>query len=308
MSPDQRVTLADGLMFEVGTQSRIEQALLERSEEHPDHVWEPQTTRLLKLLGRDAPDVIIGGAYIGDHALPVAREMTTNGSGGTVHAFEPMLGPFERLEHHKRLNDVVNLECYQMALWDRSGVTLSLAGDWALASASDAPVDGAAEVAAVTIDDFAAERGLRVGLIHLDLEGGEERALRGASGTLARPIGEAPHLTFEVHREHVDWSDGLDATPILRFVLDKGYTAWAVRDFHGNVPMEGRAIEIVPTDDVYLEGPPHGFNMLATKDPGLVERLGLRIVGGVSPKLLWDKDPVLHHPRDPWPRDPRPGD
>jgi hypothetical protein len=49
-------------------------------------------------------------------------------------------------------------------------------------------------------------------------------------------------------------------------------------------------------DRVYLEGPPHGFNMLATKDRDLVGRLGLRIVENVSPKLLLDKDPALHHP------------
>jgi FkbM family methyltransferase len=296
MSQAQRITLADGLIFEVGTQSRIEQALLDRADSHPDHVWEPQTTRLLKQLGRDAGNVIIGGAYIGDHALPVARQMQAD---GMVHAFEPMRGPFERLEHHKEINGVENLACYQMALWDSSGATLQIAGDWALASASDSPVEGGSDVAAIAIDDFVRQQQLdRVGLIHLDLEGGEERALRGADEVLARPPGEAPHLTFEVHREHVDWTDGLAATPILSYVLGKGYRAWAVRDFHGNEPMEGRAIEIVPLDSVYLEGPPHGFNMLATKEDDLETRLGLRVVPGVSPKLLWDKDPALHHPRD----------
>jgi len=71
---------------------------------------------------------------------------------------------------------------------------------------------------------------------------------------------------------------------------------FAVRDFQGNYPMSGHPIEIIPQDHVYLEGPPHGFNVMATEDPGLVQRLGLRLVQGVSPKLLLHKDPALHHP------------
>jgi hypothetical protein len=60
--------------------------------------------------------------------------------------------------------------------------------------------------------------------------------------------------------------------------------------------MAGHPIEIIPAHRVYLEGPPHGFNALATPDPSLVKRLGLRIVENVSPKLLLHKDPDLHHP------------
>ena len=56
-----RVVLRDGLVFEVSLLSRIERALLLSAEEHPDHVWEPQTTRLLLALASGATDVI-GGA------------------------------------------------------------------------------------------------------------------------------------------------------------------------------------------------------------------------------------------------------
>jgi hypothetical protein len=61
--------------------------------------------------------------------------------------------------------------------------------------------------------------------------------------------------------------------------------------------MENRPIEIIPVDRVYLEGPPHGFNVLATTDSDLINRYGLRIVEDVSPKLLLHKDPALHHPK-----------
>lgn len=101
---------------------------------------------------------------------------------------------------------------------------------------------------------------------------------------------------FEVHRHHVDWTHGLEKTAVVSMLVAHGYRVFAVRDFHSNVAMHGQPIEVIPVDRVHLEGPPHGFNLLATKEPGLVERLGLRVVSGVSPKYLFDKDPALHHP------------
>jgi hypothetical protein len=101
---------------------------------------------------------------------------------------------------------------------------------------------------------------------------------------------------FEIHRNFVDWTGGLEKTTIIEFLRSYGYTVFAIRDFHNNCPMAEHPIEIIPVDRVYLEGPPHGFNVLATRDPNLVERLSMRIVENVSPKLLLHKDPTLHHP------------
>jgi hypothetical protein len=104
------------------------------------------------------------------------------------------------------------------------------------------------------------------------------------------------HLVFEVHRAHVDWSDGLDATEILRHLAGLGYSAYAVRDFQSNRDLGGRPIELVPPETAHLEGPPHGFNVLATKDRGLIEKGPFVLSPGVSPKLLLHRDPALHHP------------
>jgi len=151
----------------------------------------------------------------------------------------------------------------------------------------------------VTIDDYVQANGLdTVGLIMLDTEGGEERALRGAHQLLSQAVPNAPHLVFEIHRSYVDWSMGLENTAVVDFVQSLGYTVFAIRDFHNNYPMAGKPIEVIPVDRVYLEGPPHGFNLLATKETGLVRRLQLRVVEDVSPKLLVNKDPALHHPLD----------
>ncbi len=297
-----RVILKNGLIFDVGLDSRIEEALLLSASAHPDHVWEPQTTRLLVTLGGEAAHVIVGGAYIGDQVLPVARAMAERGRGGVVHAFEPMEHPFFRLLHHLKINGITNVKAHQLALWDESQVALSLEGEAALASSlpvSEGRSSGRPAVPSISLDDYVEANGLpSIGLIMLDLEGGEEKALAGASKALSQPFPQAPHVVFEVHRSYVDWSVGLENTPIVKFVKSKGYTVFAIRDFHSNYAMEGRPIEVIPVDRVYLEGPPHGFNLLATKEPGLIRRLGLRVVEHVSPKLLLHKEPALHYPLD----------
>jgi len=293
-----RVELASGLVLEVGADSRIEQALLLSCESFPDHVWEPQTTKLLLALAAEARPAVVGGAYIGDHALPLAQALARHGDGTWVHAFEPMSWAFERLLRNRELSGVESLRVERLALWDASDLDLDLEGPPALASSRPAADSNAGEaVKSITVDDYLAAQGLEsVGLLMLDTEGGEERALAGAAKLLSRPFPQAPHCLFEVHREYVDWSEGLENTDVVRFLAAHGYQLLAVRDFHGNHPMRDQPIEVIPVERVYLEGPPHGFNLLATKDPDLVGRLDLHVVCDVSPKLLFDRDPALHHP------------
>ena len=149
----------------------------------------------------------------------------------------------------------------------------------------------------VTIADYLKAAGIdRLDLIVLDIEGAELGALKGAEPFLSRSKGEAPNILFEVHRHYVDWSNGLPNAEVVKLLTDRGYTAFALRDFNSNYDLSGRPIELIPADGVYLEGPPHGFNMVAVKDPAIFETEAYRIVRDVSPKLLRHKDPKLHHP------------
>ena len=285
-----RVVLQNGLVFEVSPDSRIEKALLLSTEAHPDHVWEPQTTRLLTALAAGARNVIVGGAYIGDHVAFIAQAIAAT---GTVHAFEPSAHSFSRLLHHVKINNLNNIVAHRMGLWDISDVALQLEGDLALAS-SVPMIDPERAFNSLSIDDYVGSQNLEsVELIMLDTEGGEENSLIGARETIAR---DSPNIVFEIHRNFVDWTNGLENTSIVRLLTSQGYEVFAIRDFHNNYPMSGKPIEVVPVSDVYLDGPPHGFNTLATKDRELIGRLGLRVVRGVSPKLLLDKDPALHLP------------
>jgi FkbM family methyltransferase len=291
-----RKELSNGVVFDFYYRSRIARDFVMSVPEKPDHVWEPQTTKLLLQLSAGAGHVVVGGAYFGDQAVLVAHALRE--AGGLCHAFEPDAEQAAMLEHNARLNGLGNLRVNAVGLWSDSRTRLRLVGHDALASpvAAEGEEAGEQTYPTTTVDEYLDRCGVgRVGLIMLDLEGGELSALRGARRQLSLPPGLAPHVVFEVHRSYVDWSGGLPNTEILRYLSSFGYTAFAVRDFQNNYDMRGRPVELIPAADVYLEGPPHGFNMLAVKDAAVLgDRV--RFCRGVSPKLLLHREPALHHP------------
>lgn len=293
-----RKELSNGVVFDFYYRSRIARDFVMSVPEKPDHVWEPQTTKLLLQLSEGAGNVVVGGAYFGDQAVLIAHALRER--GGVCHAFEPDAEQAAMLEHNARLNGLGNLRVNAVGLWSDSRTRLRLIGRDALASPVAAEDEegesGGQTFPTTTVDEYLGLCGVeRVELIMLDLEGGELSALRGAHGQLSLPPGLAPNVVFEVHRSYVDWSGGLPSTEILRFLSSLGYTAFAVRDFQNNYDMRGRPVELIPADDVYLEGPPHGFNMLAVKDASVLGGR-VRFCRGVSPKLLLHREPALHHP------------
>jgi Methyltransferase FkbM domain len=149
----------------------------------------------------------------------------------------------------------------------------------------------------VTITDYLKAVGVdTLDLLVIDIKGAELAALQGAESFLSLPAGQAPNVLFEVHRHYVDWSKGLENTEIVRFLTDRGNQVFALHDFNSNFNMAKHTIELVPLGSIYFEGPPHGFNMLATKDPSIFRGEIYSVVKDVSPKLLRHKAPALHHP------------
>lgn len=281
-----RKHLANGLVLEFPYRSKIARDFVMSVPDRPDHVWEPQTTRLLIHLARTIEQAIVGGAYFGDQAVPLADALRGR---GTCHAFEPDEAQAASLRRNAELNGLDNLRVRPIGLWSEKA-HLSFVGEDALA----ATVESEGGIPATTIDDYSAEADLgRVGLIMLDLEGGELNVLEGARKVLER---DSPHIVFEVHGSYVDWSEGLETIPAARLLRSYGYSLFAVRDFQSNVDMRGRPIELVPAASAWLEGPPHGFNLLAIRDTEMLQDDPFLIVPGVSPKLLFHRDPALHHP------------
>ena len=291
-------SLLSGETFEFRYSSKIAREFVMSWPRTPDHVWEPQTTKTLVRLAARAKHALVGGAYFGDHAILMGRAMTAH--GGVVHAFEPNVEQGSSLRRNVELNGLRNVRHQPFGLWDVDDARLRLDGADSHAHAVAAADADASSFPTVSIDGYVAREGLPgVDLVMLDIEGGELRALRGAQRELARDAASAPFVVFEIHRAYVDWTGGLHRTEIARWLIELGYHVFAIRDFNSNQDMAGRRIELVPADSAYLEGPPHGFNMLAVKDLARLEALGDHaICPNVSPKLLLHRDPALHHPLD----------
>lgn len=292
-----RKQLADGAVFDYAYRSKIARDFVLSPDEHPDHVWEPQTTRLLVHFATTAKQVAIGGGYIGDHAVLVARAMQK--TGGICHTFE-LNHESAELMRENAANNGVRLDVNEIGLWNEDNSELVLEGNDSHARPlrADAATSGP-RFATTTLDSYGRARGIeQLDLLMLDIEGAEQAALEGARGYLNRPSGQAPVVVFEIHRSYVDWSNGLASTPLVQLMTGAGYRVFAIRDFQSNVPMQDCKIELLPLDAVYLEGPPHGFNMLAVKDPTLLVESLFRVVRGKSPKLLLHKSPELHHPTE----------
>lgn len=290
-----RKTLADDTQLDFLYRSKIARDFVMSEPESPDHAWEPQTSRLLVDLAKRARQVIVGGAYFGDQAILIAKQAAKN--SGVVHAFEPNHDQRRMLMHNAGLNGLTNIVPRAEGLWDNSSTTLKLVGFDSFAHPEIAGDGGSDGFQTVTIQDYLRAAGVeRLDLIMLDIEGAELRALQGAQAYLALPPGEAPDIVFEVHRHYVDWSRGLENTEIVKLLTGFGYMVFAVRDFNSNYDLSHQPVELIPADSVYLEGPPHGFNMVAVKNASVFDSPRYRICRGVSPKLLRHKDPALHHP------------
>ncbi len=292
--------LKDGTIFNFAYRSKIARDLVLSADEKPDHVFEPQTTKLFLHLAKGAKHIMIGGAYAGDHAIPGARLIARK--GGIVHGFEPSDEQRGLLVKNAKANKVEkNVKAISKGLWDQD-ITLELVGDDAFAHA--VPLKGKAKKGAITfpatsIEAYAKKNKInKIDLIMMDIEGSELPALKGAVSFLKQPVGQAPNIIFEVHKFYVDWSKGLENSDIVKFLRKFGYHVYAVRDFQSNVPMAKCKVELIEPKDVYLKGPPHGFNMMAVKDPKIVQNRHFRMVKNVSPKLLPHKDPALHWPQE----------
>ena len=288
-------SIASGLVFACGYTSKIIRDFVMSADETPDHVYEPQNTRLMLDLARIARHIVIGGAFIGDHAIPAAKAL---GANGMVHAFEVSETNIDLLRRNCAANGITNIAVNECALWSGNTARIALKGEDSHASPYELDAASGLEgIPATSISLYAKEKGLAsVDVILLDIEGGEIEALKGAATLLSQPAETAPTVIFEVHASYVDWSNGLDQAEVVRFLAGHGYRAYALRDYNSNEHMADYPIELVDLDGIYLEGPPHGFNMVAFKNPKLIEQRGYRVRKGVSPKLLKHGDPAFHAP------------
>ena len=284
--------LADGTRLKFLYRTKIARDFLFSQPDVPTHVWEPQTTKLLNyLINKTNGDVLIGGAYFGDHAV-LAGNWLKN-TGRKIHCFEPNLEQSDMLLENLKMNEIFDFSVLNYGLWNESGSNLKLEGFDSFANAVVCGPDDGFQT--VTIDDYFFANHTHLGILMLDIEGAEHNALLGAPQLLGR---DRPAIIFEVHRDYVNWDNGLRNTAICKLLLTYGYHIYAVRDTNTNREMYNLPVELIPLDKVYLDGPNHGFNMVAVQDYNIFKSKEIRFVEAVSPKLLPHKDARLFHPID----------
>lgn len=276
--------------------SKISREFVMSTESEPDHVWEPQTTRLLLYFGQNAKHIAIGGAYSGDQAILLANSLKN--TQGICHCFEPDKAQLDMIRYNAEKNKLTNLVFCSLGLWENDNSNLLLVGEDSLArSAITSEEDVKETFTTARLDSYGKMNNIpSFDVIMLDIEGAELSALKGAEFYLRQSPEKAPKIIFEVHRNYVNWDNGLENTEIVKYLKGMGYTVFALRDYQGHVPMAEYAIEIIKLNEVYLKGPPHGFNMIAVKDVRVLQNDLFKVCSGVSPKLLLHKDPSLHHP------------
>lgn len=288
---------SNGLKYKVpvGVGSKVSREFLLSTPEIPDFVWEPQTTKLLLHLAVSAKSVIIGGAFFGDQAVPLANLIKKN--QGVVHAFDLNEVQCKVLEENARMNNLSNIKVVFKGLWKDSQTFLNLSEENDLAFAT--PSSDGQNANTITIDEYLMENKISsVDLIMLDIEGSELNVLKGAVNQLGRPLNESPNVIFEIHSSYVNWDNGLDNTEIVLFLKKFGYSMFSIRDIQGNYHLAKKKIELIPLASTYLEGPKHGFNIVAVKNKELLKGDIFRYCENVSPKYIAHKTPALHHPID----------
>lgn len=150
--------------------------------------WEPATARHFPRLIYPGDTVLDVGANIGLFSILFSN---LAGPGGSVHAFEPMAGAFERMKALHALNTPGfchnNTTLHQMGLSNEEG-EMEVAFEHAFsADMKDRQQTTAERVFITTLDAFVEKENLtRLDFLKVDVDGWDTRVVRGGLKTLAR--------------------------------------------------------------------------------------------------------------------------
>ena len=184
----------------------------------------PPEARLLARLLRPGDVFVDGGANIGLFSFIGAVAV---GPTGRVLACEPSPGTLALLKANADENRFVMLELHEVALSDRPGRARFTVFEPGSGLASFAPEDPAGrdvEVVVTTLDALTEDVPRPVGVVKLDIEGAEAKALRGAGRLITR---DAPIFLMELEPEHLA-RQGSSITEVRQALEPHGYEAYAI--------------------------------------------------------------------------------
>jgi FkbM family methyltransferase len=179
-----------------------------RCEPHLQHL-------MVKLLepGHVAYDV---GGNCGIHSLLMARLV---GPTGTVCTFEPHPEVFKACSENMRLNDLVNVKVFELALGDKRETVHFAPGDHDAAGhvVAEGAEGGQFVVQSDTIDRLVEEgTAPPPSFVKIDVDGHESEVLHGGLATVSR---YRPVLAVDLHHPQADRKVG-------RFLIDNDYVAF----------------------------------------------------------------------------------
>ena len=179
---------------------------------------EEERELLEKLIAFHPGAVVEVGANAGLLTVPLAKALAA--SGNEMIAFEPQPFLFQNLCANLALNGLSNVRAWPWACGETRTTlyfepqSYSTLGNYGAVEMAARPVRDAIEVPCVRLDDVIGTK--KVGLLKIDVEGGELAVLKGAAGVIAasRPI-------LCVENDRVENSPAL-----ITWLLEKNYRLW----------------------------------------------------------------------------------
>ena len=175
-------------------------------------------------------DIIDAGGYVGDTALLFSSYTDKN-----IHVFEASPSNMDIIRETIRLNHLENIVPVSKALGEKSGTaTFSLGERNSCNSLVERPgynYPDHIEVPVVTLDDYVRENDLEVGLIKVDIEGGEQQLLKGAVETIRT---QHPILLISIYHSANDF---FEIKPMIEKICDK-YTFRIIKPANSAIVIE----------------------------------------------------------------------
>ena len=175
-------------------------------------------------------DIIDAGGYVGDTAL-----LFSSYTDKSIHVFEASPSNMDIIRETIRLNQLENIVPVSKALGEKSGTaTFSLGERNSCNSLVERPgynYPNHIEVPVITLDDYVRENNLEVGLIKVDIEGGEQLLLKGAVETI-RTL--HPILLISIYHSANDF---FEIKPMIEKMCDK-YTFRIIKPANSAIVIE----------------------------------------------------------------------
>ena len=175
-------------------------------------------------------DIIDAGGYVGDTAL-----LFSSYTDKSIHVFEASPSNMDIIRETIRLNQLENIVPVSKALGEKSGTaTFSLGERNSCNSLVERPgynYPNHIEVPVITLDDYVRENNLEVGLIKVDIEGGEQLLLKGAVETICT---QHPILLISIYHSANDF---FEIKPMIEKMCDK-YTFRIIKPANSAIVIE----------------------------------------------------------------------